>query len=150
MWTLKDIEELKRKGKIRGYVDHGPKKQNPNGRIVSKHFTQRTKEKDRFTWNLWKWSNDNALQLLEEYQFHPERKWRFDFCWKAIKVAVEYEGIMSDQSRHTNRKGYTKDSEKYNAAQRLGWTVLRYTAMNADQVIKDLNSILDGMGKGSK
>lgn len=141
--TLNDIKELKRQGKIRGYVDHGPVKQNHNGRIVAKHFKRQDKTKDNFTWSIWKWANDNALQLIEEYQFHPERKWRFDYCFPAIKVAIEYEGVFSEQSRHTNKVGYSKDAEKYNASQQLGWTVLRYTAMNGENVINDLNKILN-------
>ena len=41
------------------------------------------------------------------------------------KIAIEYEGIVADKSRHTNIKGYTEDSNKYNEAQKLGWKVLR-------------------------
>lgn len=76
-----------------------------------------------------------------EYAFHPERKWRFDFAIPELKIGIEYEGLLSDKSRHTTVKGYTNDSEKYNAAQMLGWRVLRYTAINYKQLASDLNGI---------
>lgn len=59
-----------------------------------------------------------------EYRFRPERRWRFDFCWPALKLAVEIEG----RGRHQSFVGYRQDCEKYNAALRDGWRVLRYPA----------------------
>ena len=47
-----------------------------------------------------------------------------------MKIGIEYEGIMSDQSRHTNIVGYTGDADKYNLAANMGWVVLRFTAIN--------------------
>ena len=77
----------------------------------------------------------------KELKFHPERKWRFDFAIPEMKVAIEYEGLMSEKSRHTTISGFTNDSEKYNAAQALGWKVLRYTALNYKNLSNDLNQI---------
>src|SRR5690606_7227576 len=68
-------------------------------------------------------------KVEEEFKFHPERKWRFDFAIPELKAAIEYEGLNSKKSRHTTLKGYSGDSTKYNEAQRLGWVVLRYTAI---------------------
>jgi len=71
-----------------------------------------------------------AVDLPEperEYQFHPKRKWRFDFAWPGIKLAAECEGGTWNRGRHTRGSGFEKDCEKYNAAVLLGWRVLRFT-----------------------
>lgn len=62
-----------------------------------------------------------------EYRFHPTRRWRFDFCWPAQKVALEIEGGVWKQGRHNRPKGFLKDIIKYNAAAILGWRILRVT-----------------------
>ena len=64
----------------------------------------------------------------------PARKWRFDFAWPDLKVAIEYEGVISPKARHTTIAGYTGDCTKYNTAALLGWQVYRFTApMLADR-----------------
>jgi hypothetical protein len=62
----------------------------------------------------------------------------------AVKIAVEYEGLMSRKSRHTTIKGYNADTDKYNRAQILGWRVVRVTALNYQTVIETLNEIFGG------
>jgi very-short-patch-repair endonuclease len=62
-----------------------------------------------------------------EFKFHPERKWRFDFAWPAQRVALEVEGGIWTQGRHTRGSGFAKDIEKYNAAAVAGWRVVRCT-----------------------
>lgn len=78
-----------------------------------------------------------------EYRFHPVRKWMFDYAIPSLKVAIEYEGVFSVKSRHTSVTGYTKDAEKYNTAQIMGWRVLRYTAMNLKDLAGDLREIIN-------
>lgn len=73
-----------------------------------------------------------------EYQFHPERKWRFDFAYPDLKIAIEAEGGIWSSGRHTRGSGFIKDCEKYNQAAILGWRVLRYTTSNIDKLINDL------------
>jgi len=92
----------------------------------------------------------NHLSLLKipfetETKFHEKRKFRFDISFKinSLKIAVEYEGIMSKKARHTSVTGYTNDTEKYNLAQLSGWIVLRYTALN----FKDFNTHLENLSK---
>lgn len=63
-----------------------------------------------------------------EYRFHPERKWRFDFAFPDVKVAVECEGGVFVKGAHTRGVHFLSDCEKYNAAIELGWAVLRYAA----------------------
>jgi hypothetical protein len=68
-------------------------------------------------------------QFIQEHRF-CERRWRFDYAWPKGLVAVEYEGLGNTPGRHQRITGYSNDCEKYNAAQLLGWTVLRFTAMH--------------------
>ena len=79
-----------------------------------------------------------GYDYVKELKFHPSRKWRFDFAIESLRIAIEYEGIMSEKSRHTTITGMSRDCEKYNTAQLLGWKVLRFTALN----YKNLASIL--------
>jgi len=89
-----------------------------------------------------------------EYKFHKRRKWRFDYAWPEYKIAIEYEGIVTEKpdinlvialaktqkygaiksilernTRHTSLTGYTKDCEKYTYANFLGWKLIRITAI---------------------
>lgn len=63
----------------------------------------------------------------QELRFHPERRWRFDLAREDIKLAIEVDGAVWVQGRHTRGAGVEKDCEKLNAAAALGWTVLRVT-----------------------
>jgi len=73
-----------------------------------------------------------------EVRFHPTRKWRFDFYWPDLMVAVEVEGGIWVRGRHNRPASFIKDCEKYNEAALMGITVLRVT----DKQIKD-GSALD-------
>lgn len=70
---------------------------------------------------------DGITNFLPEYYFDKTRKWRFDFAWPDIKVAVEIEGGVWSGGRHTRGKGFESDCNKYNAATIQGWRVLRFT-----------------------
>lgn len=63
-----------------------------------------------------------------EYRFHPTRKWRFDFAWPDLKLALEVEGGTWAGGRHTRGAGYERDCEKYSHAAALGWKVMRFTS----------------------
>jgi len=71
-----------------------------------------------------------------EVQFHPTRRWRFDWALPAEKIAVELDGYQY----HTSRAGWLKDMEKMNEADLLGWHVFHVTPRdiengNADQLM---------------
>lgn len=100
------------------------------------------KEVQWMHWNLLYFCNERAMELIKEHRFHPQRFWRFDFAIPAVKIAIEFEGITSDQSRHTTVGGYTGDTEKYNTAAADGWKVMRYTIINYKNVLEDLRKIL--------
>ena len=64
---------------------------------------------------------------VPEFRFAPPRKWRFDYAWPPEKVALEIEGGVWTQGRHTRGSGYIKDIEKYSEAAVRGWKVIRVT-----------------------
>ena len=65
--------------------------------------------------------------VVDEYRFHPTRKWRFDYAWPAQRVALEVEGGCWVNGRHSRGSGKIKDMEKYSAAAVLGWRLLYVT-----------------------
>ncbi len=64
---------------------------------------------------------------IPEYKFDGKRRWRVDFCWPDHKLAVEIEGGIWRQGRHTRGSGFVRDAEKYNALAQLGYCLLRFT-----------------------
>lgn len=62
-----------------------------------------------------------------EYRFAEPRKFRFDYCWPAEKLALEVEGGVWTGGRHTRGAGFLKDMEKYNLATLRGYRILRVT-----------------------
>ena len=106
-----------------------PKRKTPNSKADYK---------DR----MWEVMNKVIKGWQTEFKFHPKRKWRADYYHDGLKVLIEYEGIYGGASRHTNVTGYTKDAEKYNQAQILGYKVLRYTASNYQQLEEDLKKLV--------
>ncbi len=85
-----------------------------------------------------------GYKVEEEFKFCPTRKFKAD--WKVTKgdkfCLVEYEGINSTKSRHTSLVGFSKDCQKYNLANVMGYKILRYTVLNFNDVISDLEKIL--------
>jgi hypothetical protein len=60
-------------------------------------------------------------QYVSELISHPTGKFRFDWAIPDLKVAIEYEGLMSVKSGQTTVTGYSNDCIKYNLAACLGW-----------------------------
>lgn len=81
-----------------------------------------------------------GYKVEPEFVFAPPRKFRAD--WRVSKdnkcCLVEYEGVMSKDSRHTNKMGFSKDCQKYNLAQIKGYNVFRYTVITLNDVAQDL------------
>ncbi len=75
---------------------------------------------------------------VREHKFHATRRWRFDFAYPDLKLAIEAEGCVYGMGRHTRGKGYEGDCKKYNAAALQGWTVLRYTSGTVNDIIGDI------------
>ena len=90
-----------------------------------------------------------ALGLPEpvmEYKFHPTRKFRFDLAYPHRKppLAIEVDGGIWTRGRHTFGTGFEDDCRKINAAQLLGWIVLRYSTgmVTSGEAAADLERIL--------
>lgn len=64
---------------------------------------------------------------VRELQFDPSRKFRFDYAWPDLMLAVEVDGGVFTGGRHTRGAGFLRDMQKQNLAVRNGWAVLRYT-----------------------
>ena len=71
------------------------------------------------------WQHITKHKLQREYRFDGTRKWRFDFAHPEARVAIEIEGGVWSGGRHTRGLGFISDCQKYNAAQRQGWSVFR-------------------------
>ena len=70
---------------------------------------------------------DKLPPYEREYRFDPDRRFRFDFAWPHLKLAVELEGGIFAQGAHSRPLGIIRDMAKGNLAVLLGWSVLRYT-----------------------
>jgi len=83
---------------------------------------------------------------LREHWFHGRRKWRFDFAWPDHMLAVEFEGGVFVQGRHSRGAGFEADCEKYNTATLSGWRVLRFTSnqVKSGQAVTFIQQALDG------
>ena len=79
-----------------------------------------------------------------EHRFHPERRFRFDFAWIDLKIALEIEGGIWTHGRHTRPTGYLNDMKKYNLATFDGWDVYRHAPewIRSGETIKELKSII--------
>lgn len=76
----------------------------------------------------------NGVPLPErEKTFHPTRKWRWDFSWPQVKLAVEIQGGSFRAGGHNTALGQARDFEKHNAATLCGWRVLYFNT----QQLKD-------------
>lgn len=73
------------------------------------------------------WLALGGLPLVREFRFDPQRRWRFDFALPPLAIAIEIEGGLRSNGRHTRAQGFIGDCDKYNAATMAGWRVIRLT-----------------------
>ena len=139
--TIDDLVRLKNEGKIRGF-HVGPSKVSPESAKLFIDKKTSTKTRENVFTEILDLCREYEVEAVQEYKFHPKRKWRFDIAAPSIKVAFEFEGIMSDKSRHTNVVGYSKDAVKYANAQQLGWIVLRFTVINKDEMLETAKQVI--------
>jgi len=94
----------------------------------------------------------HKIFYLREFQFTPDRKWRFDFAITRLgkggrKIAIEINGGGWKRGRHHTATGSEADWEKLNCAQLLGWAVLQYSARQVrsgvaiDQIVGALGHV---------
>jgi len=137
-WTIKQAQDLLAAGKIRA-IKMPEKTKAAEGRRVGKHFKKAHPAKDWMAKELLAWCQERGIVLHEEYNFNPLRRWRSDWCIPDLKLLIEYEGLSAKKTGHTTSDGYTGNTEKYNSAQALGWKVLRFTYLNYESLIDELN-----------
>lgn len=76
----------------------------------------------------WRQLAPDLPEPVREYKFLKKRRFRFDYAFPLVRVAVELEGGTFSGGRHVRGKGYASDCEKYNLATLAGWKVLRFTS----------------------
>jgi len=110
----------------------------------SRRRTRPTSQKDLEDIFYFQVQKSNLPTPNREYAFSPDgRRWRFDFAWPELKVAVEIEGGTWTQGRHTRGQGFEDDCVKHNTALMEGWKVLRFPARwvknwKGVELVKDL------------
>lgn len=133
-WTQADVDRIN--ARISGAVNN----QSTNVTAPLKKHHHSTKTRDALQTLLQIVCKANNWELVAEYKFLPDRRFRFDWCIVELRVGIEYNGLQLNGaiSRHTTITGHTKDCTKLNLAQLAGWKVLQYTALNYEDVAKDL------------
>lgn len=67
-----------------------------------------------------------------EWPFHPTRKWRFDYYFPRVKIAVEVDGGLFNAymgkhaGRHSGGVGQKNDMDKCNEAAAMGIRVFHF------------------------
>lgn len=84
------------------------------------------------------------VEIVPEFKFHPKRRWRFDYAFPEYKIAIEVEGGVWTNGRHTRGKGFLGDMEKYNAGTLAGWRIFRVTpdTLITDKTLKMIHLAL--------
>ena len=136
-WTENDLKNLKAKGYK---VDDS--KSGEIAIIKKKKIEKVSIEKNTIELFLKQFQQQGLIKSYEtEYKFDEVRKFRFDWCIPELRLAIEYEGIVSEKSGHTTITGYSNNCVKYNLAVTQGWNILRYTALNYLELYSDLEKI---------
>lgn len=93
----------------------------------------------------WYWIAAGLPAPKIDYSFHKTRKWKIDYAWPDVKLAVEIEGGAWTQGRHTRGGGFIEDMEKYRQLTIYGWKLLRYipTAINYSEIKRLYLSSID-------
>ena len=147
-WTETDLKKLKDKGF--SVDDSVSSKKETTEKLVSskkehanKKIEKVSVEKNTIGFVLMSLKQKGLItDFVTEHKFDSVRKFRFDWAIIDLKIAIEFEGIMSAKSRHTTVTGYTNDCKKYNFAQKKGWKVMRYTALNYLDLEADMKELI--------
>jgi len=134
-WTLKNLNDKK--------LIHNYDPEKTISPVPTLKIEKISIEKEAIKKVLWVFQKEGIIPgYVEEYEFHHTRKFRFDWAIVDLKIGIEYEGIISKKSRHTSLKGFTNDCTKYNLASLQGWIILRYTALNYNELAQDLKTLM--------
>ena len=82
-----------------------------------------------------------------EFKYHPDRRWRADFKILDYPILVEVEGGTWTNGRHSRGSGFAKDCEKYNAAAKLGYFVVKGTTdhVRSGQLLQDVKDMIENL-----
>lgn len=73
-------------------------------------------------------AEENLPLPVPEHKFAlPARRWRLDWAWPDHRLALEIEGGVWTNGRHTRGSGFLRDMDKYNSLAVHGWRLLRCT-----------------------
>lgn len=78
------------------------------------------------------------------------RAWRCDFVWfEPNRLVVEIEGGSWTGGRHVRPRGFREDMKKYNAIEKLGFPVIRFTpeAVKSGEALTYLESFFREKGQ---
>lgn len=71
------------------------------------------------------WNNLIVIPWKRDFVFMLSRQYEFDLACEELKIAIEYQGgVYMKKSGHTNIVGQTRDWNKANEAQLMGWIVI--------------------------
>lgn len=86
--------------------------------------------------------------VLKEYRFNDKRRFRVDYYFPSVKLAVELEGGVFINGAHVRPLGFVKDMEKYNLLTEQGIHLLRYMPKKIDyEQINRVYSIIQNKKK---
>jgi hypothetical protein len=86
-----------------------------------------------------------ALPLpVPEYEFDAARRWRFDFAWPALRIALEIDGGLFSDGAHNRGAAIVAAHAKLNAAATAGWRVFYCTP----QTLRHAPAIMESALKG--
>lgn len=76
-----------------------------------------------------RWRQLGGPDLVAEYVFTDEAKWRIDFAIPRLNIFIEIDGgeYMAGPKGHGYGAGMVRDCRKQNAATMLGWRVFRFS-----------------------
>lgn len=140
-WTEQELQKLRDKG-LKVDDPKADKKETPDIKPKIK-IEKISVEKNTIEFVLMSLKQQGIITgFITEHKFDAVRNYRFDWALLDLKIGIEYEGIFSKKSRHTTAKGFSEDCNKYNLAIHNGWRVLRYTALNYQNLENDLLKLI--------
>lgn len=84
---------------------------------------------------------------IQQYRFHPIRRWTLDFAFPALKLGVECDGgIWMPKGAHSRPTNITRDIEKHNALILMGWRCPRVTRkmIEGGDALSMIEDLLEG------
>ena len=140
-WTQAEADRINAKNSRNASKKVATVQTQGEGRKTGGKGKKNSKESISFGFMVEQFAKYHGLTVEKEYRFDKVRRFRFDYCFPELKLGLEFEGIIAGKSRHTSITGYSQDCDKYNLATSLGYRVLRYTALNYNNIETDLLKI---------